>query len=426
MTFSINVFLYCFIIFFHSIFSVVFVGSLMIASEALGPVSISIDPTSSTYVVVSLDPLLADQHAGLFMIISVLLLLGAMVGILPLRRVLPRYIFLFVFTYCGSVTLHSVAFPEYLGELAADTGTFELPKLLCMCCVFFGTFTAVHCSLASPLGATSKTLVGIAFLLLTALPFIAVLWASIDGSTMRHVMGIMYIAVFIHGACAAVIRMSEVLNEQPGGRPKGYGATAGTGGDSMDVVRTVVAVTSAVLAFVWGVFACVATSSIDPDFAVPLVSLVLLSVRRGIFFENAHPIMTSVLVSSFWWLLSAVYHIFIRGVAEGKFNVDGYDTRQMVFLPDADVSIWTCEPRWFAYLHAVLTVLPLPVIYMSCLRQNKNDSEDVIFALGVMSLLSGVAAQIWSVRFLGIFGLMIGMWRCSGIGHAQKMSDRVI
>jgi hypothetical protein len=404
----------------------------MIASEALGPVSISIDPTSSTYVVVSLDPLLADQHAGLFMIISILLLLGAGVGVLPLRRTLPRYIFLTVFTYCGSVTMHALAFPEFLGELAADTGAFELPKLLCMSCVFFGSFVAIHCSLTSPVDATTKTLVGIAFFILTVLPFVAVVWSALDSSLVRHLMGIMYVALFTHGASAGVIRVAEALSEGDGsskqswgGAGAGYGAAAGAGG-TMEVIRTVVTVTSAVLALVWGIFACVATTSVDPDFAVPVVALVLLSVKRGIFFENSHPIITSFMASCFWWVFSAIYHIFMRGVAEGKFYVDGYDTRQNLFLPDADISIWTCQPAWFAYLHVVLMLLPLPVIFMSCLRQNKNDSEDVIFALAVFSLLSGVAAQVWSIRFLGIFGLTIGMWRCSFIGHAQKMSDRVI
>lgn len=256
------------------------------------------------------------------------------------------------------------------------------------------------------------------------LPFVAVVWTVLDGSLSRHLMGILYVASFSCAICAAVIRMSEVLNEQPGGRPKGHMAAAG--GESMEVFRTVVTVTAAVLALVFGIFACVANSDFDADFAVPIVTLVLLCVKRGIFLDSAHPIVTSVLASSFWWIVSAIYHIFIRGVAEGKFNVDGYDTRQTVFLPDADVSVWTCEPAWFAYLHIVLSILPLPVIFMSTLRQNRNDSEDVIFALAVVSLLSGVAAQVWSIRFLGIIGLALGMWRCSFIGQAQKMSDRLI
>lgn len=396
------------------------------AFEALGPVTLAIDPSSSTYIVISIDPIFADQHAGLFLIICVLLLLGAAVGVLPLQRAMPRYIFLFAFTYCGSVSVHAWAFPEYLGDLSADIGAFQLPKMLCLISVFLGSFVTVHCSISASLSTMSKSLVGLFFFLMTVLPFVATVWAALTGSLLRHIMGIMYVAMFTNGVCASVIRMTEVINDQSDivGKPRGY--TAAGGGESLEVLRTVVTVTASVLSLVWGIFACVATTEIDADFAVPVVTLVLMCVKRGIFLESAHPIITSLLASCFWWLMSAFYHLFIRGAAEGKFNVDGYDTRQTVFLPDADVSIWTCKPAWFAYLHIVLAIMPLPVIFMSSIRQRKNDSEDIIFALAIMSLLSGVAAQIWSIRFLGIVGLTVGMWRCSFIGHAQKMSDRLI
>ena len=365
---------------------------------------------------------MADQHAGLFMIISVLLILGAGVGILPLRRAMPRYIFLAIFSYCGSVALHAWAFPEFLGEVAADTGTFELPKLLCFGVVCFGSFVTVHCSISSDISTISKTMTGISFLALALLPFVGVIWGALEGSLLQHLMGILYVAAFSHGACAAVIRFSEVFNQNPGGKQRGFASS----GESMEVFRTVITVTSSTLALVWGISACVATTSIDADFGVPIISLVLVCVKRGIFFETYHPIITPIVVSCFWWVFSACYHIFIRGAAEGKFNVDGYDTRQTTFLPDADISIWTCEPAWFAYLHVILTILPLPAILLSCFRQNKNDSEDIVFAVAIVSLLSGVAAQVWSIRFLGFVGLALGMWRCSFIGHAQKMSDRLI
>ncbi len=391
-------------------------------TEALGPISIALDPTAPTYVVVSLDPLEADKHSGLFLILTALLIVGAVTAVLPLKRPLPRLVFLLCFTYCAGVSLHSWAFPVYLGELAPDTGAFELPKLMSMVAVLLSTTTVIYGCVDT--SVKSKSLMSVVFFAAASLPLACLGWSFMDGSLPRHAMGIIYVATLIHAGITVSIRTSEIFENHS----FSFSANKSVRGnqDKGSAVNVVVVVTSSALAFCWAIIACVGTGSVDADFGVPIASLVLACIQRGIFFDDVHPILAPILASCFWWAMSAFYHIFLKGVDDGKFNIDGYDTRQRIFLPDADVSIWTAKPIWFAYLHAGLMLVPLPVIYMSAISRKKTDSEDLIFALAVLSLLSAIAGQIWSIRFLGLVGLALGMWRCNNIGQAQRISDRLI
>jgi len=76
-------------------------------------------------------------------------------------------------------------------------------------------------------------------------------------------------------------------------------------------------------------------------------------------------------------------------------------------------------------LNVVLALLPLPAIASSFLRR-KTDSEDMVFVLAIFSCVSILGAQCWSVRYLGMNGLMYAAYRCYEIGAIHKEVARLI
>jgi len=72
-----------------------------------------------------------------------------------------------------------------------------------------------------------------------------------------------------------------------------------------------------------------------------------------------------------------------------------------------------------------LALVPLPAVFMA-FRRSKADTEEMAFVLAVLSCVSVVGAQCWSVRYLGATGLIFAAWRCYEVGAIAKEIVRLI
>jgi len=94
---------------------------------------------------------------------------------------------------------------------------------------------------------------------------------------------------------------------------------------------------------------------------------------------------------------------------------------------DEDISIWSSNTpyHWLPILNLLLALIPLPAIIVSYLRR-KTDTEDMVFVLAILACVSIVGAQCWSVRYLGMSGLVFAAYRCWEIGAVHSVGNRLI
>ena len=191
---------------------------------------------------------------------------------------------------------------------------------------------------------------------------------------------------------------------------------------------------AAVLSFLWGFAASLSSPHISSDIAIPLLSIMLFFTTRHIFggipvLGRISSINLACLAASLWWIASAIYATCLKGLYSDldhfdAFHIAGSKGFKSLF-GDSEVSYWMLDSVWIPLLNLILIFVPLPSIYLSIFI-NKNTSEDVMFILSIISALPIIGASVWSIRLLGLFGLLLGTHRCNQIGNNLKLSNRVI
>jgi hypothetical protein len=142
-----------------------------------------------------------------------------------------------------------------------------------------------------------------------------------------------------------------------------------------------------------------------------------------------------------WFVLSALYSLLVSDSDFGEVIFQSAAHSQsglraasigildemasLAFLPDRVVSVWSAD-GWLDPTLAVLGLaLPLPVI-AAALAQRRDDSEDLIFVLALLSALGTMLAPLWSLRLLGITGVLLGSRRLTELEAMRKISDRLL
>lgn len=92
---------------------------------------------------------------------------------------------------------------------------------------------------------------------------------------------------------------------------------------------------------------------------------------------------------------------------------------------DSVVSFWVSQSIWIPLLNFGLIFVPLPSILLSA-SPSVDPTEDTMFILSIISALSIIGSNIWSIRFLGLLGLVMGTQKCNEIGNKQRLSNRTI
>lgn len=418
---------------------IIAVALILLSANVLG--TVQADPSSISYVVFTLHPEYASQHKGFFSIISALLGLGAMLGFIDIRKPLARIFFLFSFSVCSGIALKCLAFPAALSvasvqedgdEPASVSVLFNWMTLYCVVSAYLAT-TAVFHALSS---TSSEYYSRIALVLWTILPFSLVCYLVFKASwwpeavspadqITESIAGILWVACCIPVGILVCTSGAEIMKDyssQPiersvNGRGKNHARQSKT---------AVVSLYSAMVAIMYVTMSTFYTPHMPSrDVIIPLSTLLLALTRRGMLMNaKTHPIAISLLLSSLWWVLSSFHSLFIKGMGDTDVAEDAFAFRLWSF-DDGNVSIWESPSPWMPLMNMVLLLLPIPVIYLSFLHR-RGDSEDVIFILSVLSGLSVVAAQLWSIRLLAILGVVYGLWRCRQISTALTQSQRHI
>jgi hypothetical protein len=180
--------------------------------------------------------------------------------------------------------------------------------------------------------------------------------------------------------------------------------------------------------------------------------------------RDAHPLAVAAVCCAAFWLLSTLHSVFVKNFGlENKpedFDVRCAFSSFPPFLPcschrlnvsltpllsfislslpilnshsfglfkDEDVSFWSSGSpyHWVPLLNLALALVPLPAVFVA-FRRSKTDTEEMTFVLAVLSCVSVVGAQCWSVRYLGATGLIFAAWRCYEVGAIAKEIVRLI
>lgn len=161
----------------------------------------------------------------------------------------------------------------------------------------------------------------------------------------------------------------------------------------------------------------------NPDWTIPLSTLVLLTVPKGRFFQNAHPFAVVLLASGLWWLTSGVYSIFLKGIGEPS-GIDAIVAKHIPYK-DINISFWNQSSISLPVLNLVLLCIPVPPIILAYLRRH-DESEDLMFMLSAFSCITLFGGQVWSIRLLGLVGAAYGLWWCYDLSLLQQRSNAVI
>jgi len=453
-----------------SMLMVVTVFSVLLAAEVFGPLSFRIDPTSSTFLVVDRHPELVAavggvdvDQTGLFFILCISLLLLAGGGVLDVRRMSSRVIFVCLFTYSAAQTLLWWGFPLSLSRFSPHYGFFQLPSLFCYgmaltstLCGLMGVMAMLPAkarSRGSTLSAATRQLsldyAPHAFIACACLPMLALLrevWG--DPGADSAVRSVLWVTVAVNGSMGVVLRLAEIVLEMQEMRNVSTeesadpAASASASASSPVSLRrsaagalvNLLCSQCATLCILWTVGLTFISSHLvlDSELSVPMSSLALLVTSRGsldfLFFAlyAHHPLMYSAVLSAAWWFLLSVHAIFFEGIFGDAASAELYHSATLggIFHNEV-VSFWLSPGWWYPCLNTVLLLVPIPAIYIA-FRRNKGDSEDMTFMLAVLSVLSTAGAHIGSIRYLGVLGAVLGGYRCREVNFSNRVSNKLV
>jgi hypothetical protein len=91
--------------------------------------------------------------------------------------------------------------------------------------------------------------------------------------------------------------------------------------------------------------------------------------------------------------------LFIQGYA--SINLPNFELNVGIFGVE-NVSFWNNDTLWFPSLQILLLLVPLPAIYMGYMK-SKDDSEDIMFILALLSILSVVGSGMYMYMHMGVW-----------------------
>lgn len=381
----------------------------LIATGSAGFFTVSIDEASPTYFVLTPTYTIADladdsRNSGICFIISIFLILAATLNIFPVKSMMYRMLFLVSFSYTSSQALLGWSYPLSISVDSSNHNIFHFPFVHTFVLVVMTTSTGLHSTLPndSDLGESI-------FLVVLAWVVGGMVWCILL-DLHEELDGVLWSAIIVTCSVAVATRIAQVLRHVNGIRPKQPTSTATT----VCGLAAVLAILASVALSVLG------HHHVELDFLVPISSTILITTRKGLFIPECHPMELSILVCIFWWISRVVYSMFIEGYGQA-IDLDGFQDN-FGFFQNANISIWTSVlPSWLLVSNIMLAFLPLPAILLSFWNR-KDESEEIVFILAIISLVSLVGAQANCIRFIGGFGTVYASWRCYEIGARSNMN----
>ena len=411
----------------RSVFILMALLSLLLAVNALGAFNMSADPNSPVKMVLSLQPEMTNESTGVYLILSLLLLLSAASGVFPVRKPVPRLLFLLAFSYCSARASMGWFFPLHMGTgLQAHLHSLlQLPWLYSLGTVMLAASSSIHAS--APSNALNSTS-GWLHLGCAALPLLALLYSVITDTLHEYYEGIFWTAACSNSCVCVLTRLSEITrtlsSAGKGASAAAAISTAERSAATSSATATLCA-TSAVLGVVWTAVAAVSSRGVYADLAVPAASLLFIFTRAGVIVADKPPLAVAAICASGWWLLSALHSILVRGhsAADGYYLF--FATSSDFSFGDSDVSVWTNHSLWVPLLNLLMMLVPLPAILLSFARRS-GESEDVLFILAVLSCVPVIGAGVNSVRLLGSAGTIFASCACYQLSASLRKSQRML
>ena len=228
-------------------------------------------------------------------------------------------------------------------------------------------------------------------------------------------MGIIWAAAVTNSCIAIATRTADIFREINNLKVSSESREM----RNVNTVAASVAVVSAFMGIMWCAIGSLLSPNIYSDIAIPVSSLLLLCTRRGMIFGDFHPMALSGMFTTSYLLLSALYSIFALRAT------DTFFVAPSTWYEDGIVSVWSASSMWLPWLTLLLMLVPLPAIVLGIIRR-KDETEELMFVLAVLSLAAAVGAQIMSVRILGVMGLVYGMSGVATAGTTHMQSNRLI
>jgi hypothetical protein len=319
----------------------------LLALEAFGPVLIRLDPTSSTYLVIESHPEMRGQRtdqSGLFLLVTAMMgLLGA-ADVIPVRHsAMGANLFFCLTSYSAAQFLLWFLFPHSLGKDDVSYGLFALPSIYCYTLAAGATAITMAVSLAQLSAARLRKTGSMWTLLATegssssshrnasraisvggggspvqalaavfvAVPVPALCYCYLTGQVHLYRMGIMWGGAVTSVVLAVVLRLVSMVNEVQAMRASAASSSSsssvggGGGGDGLASTASSLCALSACLAVVWTAFVTAVSpvGHVDADFTVPLVSLVMLTTRKGVVVDRTHGLAVAGAIACLWWFM---------------------------------------------------------------------------------------------------------------------------
>jgi hypothetical protein len=422
----------------------------LLGAEAFGPLTISIDPSSSTYLVIEQHPEMVvgqTDQSGLFLTLSFSLILLGGADIVPTRGRVAGTVYGLVLTYLVASFLLWYCFPHSLGKDDVHYGFLQLPSLYCYTVSLFTILTVQYSNLSlmrprklrklgykvsdgNPNAFSSYC--SFCFVITVLTPCLAIAYAFLSGTMGSHLRGIIWAAIVSNCSICICLRAADALRDVADMRDShsNNSSQVADGAYFTQAVEdgttpTSLCVMTSALTCVWmvGITTVTPITHLDPELGVPLVSLLFLTTAQGSILEDTPGFVIVEAVCSLWWCLMSFNYLFIDGFGEEPLPADFMPSYGL--FKNEVISYWTCNSIWLPLLNTIMALLPLPAIWMA-MNRSKHDHEDICFVLALFSVISVIGGHADCIRYLGITGTLFGGWRCYDIGARNRSSDRLI
>lgn len=418
----------------------------MVAGNALGTLNITYEPSSPFLFTFQLLEDLAEggddavDHGGIFAVLTAVLTVASFLGLLPLKTGLQRVLYLLCFSYCCAMACFWWVFPEsasgHRGVVTLDADSFfTYPWLMCLLSVFFSTSTILNLSSVTGSGGAGGWMLTMS----AAVPVAFTTFSAVSSDHERYLVDSFFLSMSVQGGMAVCSRLLALSKQHD---PSALSTRATASQAATAAFAETICMISSVLAFSFGFMHCLFSRHVICDFAVPVLSTVLATSRDFGW-------GTSGGVSALYWTCSALYSLFVKDYSGLEF-LHEFATpihNQRGIFADADLSYWSQELSeggyaWLTWMHLLLLGMALGPIVMTALRggsaaasarghsfqqRGQNDgSDDILFVLSVIAIIPLITAQIWSIRLLGLLGVVFGVCNAYAFNRRQTMSDNVI
>lgn len=390
----------------------------LVATNSLGQFSFRYDPTYPIPIMLEVHPDLNPSSVShLDFLLSFILAFSAFAGLMPIRSLVPRLLFVVLFTYFSSKALEQIAYPTLTqGVVTLDGGIFGFPWISCLTLCFFGTSTVLHVS--SP-GTSGQWIIAI----LTASPMFFLIWMVIEESDQLFTP-LCFSASLTHISVALCSRIIEFARQHDP-----VYLSHSTPAASIPFAESV-CILSATFGFVFGLISCwLNRHAVFFDFAIPVLALVFCTTGDGRLLHSTPAFGISASISALWWVISALYSLLLKGHDGLQFLQHFQSSSSSFLFEDLAISIWNENDeivfRWMTLLHLCLLLFALPGVILPFLRR-QNESDDLMFVLGIVGALVAIVSQVWSIRLLGVVSALYSAWRCLDIGRNVRKSEQTI